>query len=77
MPDWQVAALALALLTAINCLGVRAGSSVQNVLMVLKILAVVALVVCGLAFVGEPHGTAGPLLDRPVSRTCLPRWARR
>ncbi len=71
MPDWQVAAFALALLTVINCLGVRAGSSVQNALMVLKILAVVALVVCGFAFVGEPHGTAGPLLDRPVSPNLL------
>ena len=32
------------LLTAINCLGVRAGSNVQSVLMVLKIAAIVALV---------------------------------
>jgi APA family basic amino acid/polyamine antiporter len=46
-----VATLALVFLTIINCLGVRAGSTVQNILMILKIAAIVALVVCGLAFV--------------------------
>ncbi len=43
-----VAVLALAALTVINCLGVRAGGSVQSVLMVLKIAAIVALIGCGL-----------------------------
>ena len=42
--DWVVAAIALGVLTLINCLGVRAGSSVQSALMVLKILAIVALI---------------------------------
>jgi basic amino acid/polyamine antiporter, APA family len=42
-----VAALALGGLAAINCLGVRAGSRVQSVLMVLKILALAALVAAG------------------------------
>jgi APA family basic amino acid/polyamine antiporter len=49
-----VATLALALLTVINCLGVRAGSTVQNALMVLKIVAIAALVFCGLLFVNSP-----------------------
>jgi basic amino acid/polyamine antiporter, APA family len=66
-PDWTIAVAALALLTIINCLGVRAGSSVQNGLMVLKILALAALVVGGLFFVGAPRGLSGPILDRPVS----------
>lgn len=48
VPDAAVAIAALALLTAINCLGVRAGGTVQSVLMVLKIGAIVALVLCGL-----------------------------
>src|SRR5262252_6458391 len=48
--DWQVAVAALALLTVINCLGVRAGGTLQSVLMVTKIVAILALVVCGLAF---------------------------
>jgi APA family basic amino acid/polyamine antiporter len=67
-PDWGVAAATLAALTAVNCLGVRAGSNVQSFLMVLKILALAALVGCGLFAVAEPRALAGgPLLDRPVS----------
>lgn len=72
-PDWVTAALTLLLLTLVNCFGVRAGSNVQSLLMVLKILAVAALVACGLFAVAEPHAlTEGPLLDRPVS---LGLWA--
>src|SRR6201991_3529228 len=44
LPVWATAALTLGVLTAVNCLGVRAGSNVQSLLMVLKILAVAALV---------------------------------
>jgi len=39
---------ALAVLTAINCIGVRAGSATQNVFMVLKLIAIAVLVVAGL-----------------------------
>jgi len=52
--DGLVAALALASLTVINCLGVRAGGSVQSFLMVLKILAIAALIGFGLWF-GAPQ----------------------
>jgi APA family basic amino acid/polyamine antiporter len=45
-----LAALALGTLTIINCLGVRAGSAVQSGLMVLKIVAIGALVFCGWFF---------------------------
>src|SRR5947199_10683141 len=38
-----IATLALAILTSINCLGVRAGSNVQNALMVIKLVAIVVL----------------------------------
>lgn len=48
--DWPVAALALGALTAVNCLGVRAGSTLQSALMVMKTLAILALVFCGLFF---------------------------
>ena len=66
--DWAVAALTLATLTVINCFGVRAGSTTQSTLMVLKILAIAALVVCGLLFIsGEPRMSWRPALDRPVS----------
>jgi APA family basic amino acid/polyamine antiporter len=66
LPSGAVAATALALLTAINCLGVRAGSNVQSALMVLKILAIVALVFCGLLLAGPvpqaaPHLAGGGL----------------
>lgn len=71
LPDWVVAVLALAGLTLINCLGVRAGSSVQNGLMLLKILALVALIIGGLFFVAAPHGMASPLFDRPMSFSFL------
>jgi APA family basic amino acid/polyamine antiporter len=68
LPDWAIAAATLAVLTAVNCLGVRSGSNVQSILMVLKILAVAALVLCGLFAVAEPHTlTDAPLLDRPAS----------
>lgn len=56
----STAAAALALLTAINCLGVRAGSNVQSVLMVLKILAIAGLVLCGLLLAGPATGAASP-----------------
>ena len=52
--DGAVAACALALLTIVNCLGVRAGSNVQNVLMVLKIAAILALVAGG-AWLAMPY----------------------
>ena len=50
IPSAYLAAIVLALLTVINCLGVRAGSTVQSILMVLKIVAIAMLVVCGFLF---------------------------
>lgn len=47
LADGLVAALVLALLTAINCFGVRHGSNVQSGLMLLKIAAILALVLFG------------------------------
>ncbi len=68
--DWLVAVLALASLTVINCLGVRSGSSVQSVLMVLKIVAIISLIVCGLLLAGPSRAPVtqpfGPL-GQPIS----------
>jgi APA family basic amino acid/polyamine antiporter len=50
LSDNAVAVGVLALLTLINCMGVRSGSNVQSGLMVLKILAIGALVLAGLLF---------------------------
>jgi APA family basic amino acid/polyamine antiporter len=69
--DWAVAAAALGVLTVVNCLGVRSGSNVQSLLMVLKIAAIAALVVCGVLFVAGPHELSGPPLDRPLSTDLL------
>jgi APA family basic amino acid/polyamine antiporter len=44
--EW-LAVITLLVLTAINCLGVRSGSNVQSALMVMKIVAIGALVILG------------------------------
>jgi basic amino acid/polyamine antiporter, APA family len=66
-----LAAIALGILTLINCLGVRAGSTVQSSLMVMKIVIIGALVVCGAIFLKRPaaesHALLTPVLDRPFS----------
>jgi len=64
--DGPIAAAALLGLTAINCLGVRAGSNVQSAMMLLKSGAIAALVVVGIVLGGGAVHPL-PLLDRPVS----------
>ncbi len=63
IPDRAIAVLVLAMLTVINCLGVRSGSTTQNVLMAMKICAIAAIVVCGILFNKQPAVTAA--LDPP------------
>nr|WP_294848261.1 amino acid permease [uncultured Sphingomonas sp.] len=50
MPDGATAAFVLSILTIINCLGVRAGGTVQTLLMLLKIVAIAGLVGAVLMF---------------------------
>ena len=64
--DGAIAAAALLGLTAINCLGVRAGSNVQSAMMLLKAAAIAALVLLGILLGGGVVHPL-PLLDRPVS----------
>jgi APA family basic amino acid/polyamine antiporter len=70
--DWNnsvIAAIALLTLTGVNCFGARAGSNVQNALMLLKIGAIAALVIIGFA-VGHPAAAglkSAPLLGQPAS----------
>ena len=45
--DSVLAAITLAILTLINCLGVRSGTNTQNALMLLKLAAIVVLIVAG------------------------------
>lgn len=65
--DRLVAVVALALLTVINCLGVKLGSRVQSGLMLLKIAAIAGLIVAGLWLIPAPHSVVRPVLDQPVS----------
>jgi APA family basic amino acid/polyamine antiporter len=68
-----LAAIVLAILTIINCLGVRAGGTVQNVLMVLKIAAIAAIVACGFLLGNAAHNE---LFQEPkVSLSLLPAFA--
>ena len=64
--DSVLAAIVLLSLTAINCLGARAGSNIQNFLMLLKIAAIAALVALGMAL-GGGSLKSEPLLGQPVS----------
>jgi basic amino acid/polyamine antiporter, APA family len=67
-PDWIVATTALAVLTLINCLGVKTGGRTQSALMVMKILAIAALVIAGAAFAGK-HMTVTTAIERQSSLT--------
>ena len=69
LADSVVAVGVLALLTLINCLGVRSGSNVQSGLMVLKILAIAALVVAGLLF--APAAAAQPVSQSVASTSTI------
>jgi APA family basic amino acid/polyamine antiporter len=66
--EWVVAAAALALLTLINCLGVKTGGRTQSALMVMKIAAICALVIAGLALTGT-HSTSTTAAERDWSLT--------
>jgi APA family basic amino acid/polyamine antiporter len=63
----SVAVATITVLTLVNCLGVKAGSRVQSILMLLKIGAIAMLVAAGLFLVREPYPVLHPILDRPPS----------
>lgn len=65
-----LAAIVLAVLTIINCLGVRAGGTLQSVLMVLKILALLLLIGCGL-LLAKRADNPSHWLDGPPSMDLL------
>jgi APA family basic amino acid/polyamine antiporter len=67
-PDWIVATVALSILTLVNCLGVKTGGRTQSVLMVMKIVAISALVIAGLALTGK-HVTITTAAERHSSLT--------
>jgi basic amino acid/polyamine antiporter, APA family len=59
MGDASIATLALAVLTLVNCLGVRFGSTVQSALMIAKIVTIAALVIAGLYATPAARKVAG------------------
>lgn len=70
VPENLIAAIAVIALILINCLGVQAGSGVQSLFMVLRIVGIALLVACGGWFLwrhGAPAVSWHPVLDRPVS----------
>jgi APA family basic amino acid/polyamine antiporter len=62
-----IAAAALLTLTGINCFGARAGSNVQNALMLLKIGAITSLVVIGFAAGAHAPEQSRALVGKPFS----------
>ena len=72
IPEQVIASLTLGILTAVNCLGIRAGSNVQSALMLTKLGAIVLLIGVGWLFVDpaardlttnaaiDSNGTIGP-----------------
>ena len=61
--DTVIALTALGILTTINCFGVRAGSNVQNVLMIIKIGAIAMLVVVGYLLAPEHPPALAPTVE--------------
>ena len=66
-----IVVLTIVVLTVINCMGVKLGSRMQSVLMVLKIAAIAGLIGAGLFLVRSPYPLLHPVLDRPVSLDLL------
>ena len=66
--DWVIAAAALAVLTLINCFGVKTGGRTQSALMVMKIVTISALVIAGLALTGG-HVNRITVVEREWSLT--------
>lgn len=69
--DWQISVLTLLILTAVNCLGVRAGGTVQSALMVIKIFAIGLLVFAGGFLFRGGHIAWRPIIGEPVSGSLL------
>ncbi|HEY1937712.1 MAG TPA: amino acid permease [Candidatus Angelobacter sp.] len=65
--EWPIAVITLLILTVVNCLGVRAGGTLQSVLMATKILAIALLIGAGAFLIHGIHVPWHPFLDQPVS----------
>jgi basic amino acid/polyamine antiporter, APA family len=70
-PEGLLAAATLAALVSVNCLGVVAGARTQSGLMVLKILAIAAVIGCGLLG-ARASGEAAPQGGGPFAAALIP-----
>jgi basic amino acid/polyamine antiporter, APA family len=61
------ASFAIAVFAVVNCFGIRAGSVVQNVFMMTKIVVILSLGGVGLFFASSHAGSWGPALSEPLS----------
>jgi APA family basic amino acid/polyamine antiporter len=61
--------MTLAVLTIINCLGVKLGSRVQSLLMVMKILVIAAVILTGILLVQHPFPVLHPVLPPAADRS--------
>jgi basic amino acid/polyamine antiporter, APA family len=68
VPEQAVAAATLAILTVINCLGVRAGSNVQSGLMLIKLAAIAMLIGVGFILLA-PAAPAAPAATAATAAT--------
>ena len=67
LSERAIAVMALAVLTVINCLGVKLGSRVQSVLMLLRIAAIALLAGAGFLLLRAPRPLFHPVLDQKPS----------
>jgi APA family basic amino acid/polyamine antiporter len=72
LTGWQISerlivVATIVLLTVINCMGVKLGSRMQSVLMLLKIAAIAGLIGAGIFLVRSPQPMLHPVLDRAPS----------
>jgi APA family basic amino acid/polyamine antiporter len=68
LSETAVAVLALALLTGINCANLKAGNRTQSLFMVLKVVALVGIIGCGVAIMAHGTGSetmSGTMPQRP------------
>lgn len=61
VPDRVVAVAALATVTTINCVGLRAGNAAQRTFMLLKIAAIAAIVACGIVLLARGLGATNAM----------------
>lgn len=57
LSETTVAVLALAILTGVNCANLEAGNRTQSVFMVLKVIAIVGIIGCGIAIMAHGNGS--------------------